>query len=407
LYITLSSNLCLPGGFVKNRRQSNVVARAAQTWSLEQLEPRRLMSAGAIVQDGILILTGTASDDQFYINKELGGVCVQQFTQVQGESYKYTQLTFDILNPMYGLRGLRVDGGDGNDSIRVSEDPASDQDRFDLPVTLIGGQGDDSLQGGSGDDVLIGGPGDNLLDGRGGNNVLDGPTSPLASARYDRSSKTLYVTGTRKDDVIELIDNRWESYDPYHIYVNGGGVWDPDLNGLKRVIIEGLGGNDIIHVDAGDVPVTIYGGAGDDSIFGGTRSDVLIGGSGHDMIFADMTKTHFPVYWEYNPAQDGYDPEQFVERTDGINRFNDGAGNDVLIGEGPDEYVPPAPPTPTPSPTPSPTPNDQDMQAAQQTAPVEASPAQDSVAAPPPVQFDATPFAVNALLVSDKELWDA
>lgn len=388
---------------MKNRRHLNAVSQAVQVWSLEELESRRLMSAGVIVQDGILILTGTSGNDQFYIDKELGGVCVQQYTQHQREDYKYTELTFDILNPLMGLRGVRVDGGDGNDSIRVSEDAVHDP--FDLSVTLIGGQGDDSLQGGSGDDVLIGGPGDNLLDGRGGNNFLDGPASPLASAWYDRSSKTLFVTGTRKDDVIEFTYNAWESYNPYHIRIDGGGFWEPDLNGLKRVVIGGLGGNDTIHVDAGHLPTTVYGGAGDDSIFGGNRSDVLIGGSGRDMIFADLTTTNLPNYWQYSNPIYGYDPEQFIERTDGVNRFNDGAGNDVLIGEGPDQYAPPAP-APSPAPVPAPDDQMQDTQPTNFVAPAGVSTGEDFVTAPLPAQR-VTPFATNPLLTSDDQLWDA
>jgi Ca2+-binding RTX toxin-like protein len=382
---------------------------ATPNWNLEPLEPRRLMSTGASIQDGILVVNGTASDDRIEMDRSVdGGVDgVWVYGYTNDPAFPYSCFLSQFF-PVARMRGIRLDAGDGNDQVLVHDDP--DHGSFTTPITMIGGAGDDSLQGGAGDDVLIGGPGDNLLDGRGGNNYLDGPVSPLASARFDRASKTLFVTGTRKDDLIELIYNRWESYEPYHIYMNGGGVWNPDLNGVKRVVIQGLGGNDTIHVDAGDLPVTIYGGAGDDSIFGGTRSDVLIGGSGRDMIFADMTKTPLPLYWEYSSAEYGYDPEQFIQRTDGINRFNDGAGNDVLIGEGPDEYVPPAPaPTPTPVPTPVPAPDDQsqqDTQATQQTTPVDASADQGFAAAPQPLQFG-TPFAVNALLVSDKELWDA
>ena len=41
------------------------------------------------------------------------------------------------------------------------------------PVTLAGGEGNDSLVGGDGDDDLSGGDGDDTLDGRGGNDSLD------------------------------------------------------------------------------------------------------------------------------------------------------------------------------------------------------------------------------------------
>jgi len=361
----------------------------------------------ASIENGILVISGTSGDDRINIDQELGGVCVEHFTLTEREGYKDAELTFEILNPIMGLRGVRVDGGDGNDSIVVSEGAA--HDRFALPVTLIGGEGDDSLQGGSGDDVLIGGPGDNLLDGRGGNNSLDGPASPLASTRYDRSSKTLFVTGTRKDDVIEFIYDGSTSYDQHRIFVNGEAFWSPDLVGIKRVVIEGLGGNDTIHVDAGDLPATVYGGAGDDSIFGGARADSLIGGSGRDMIFADMSTTHFPVYWQYLPPDYGCDPEQFIERTDGINRFNDGTGNDVLEGEGPDQYVPPAPvpaPAPPPAPAPAPLPSENTSSDASSSETADDA-ASVEVQGPAPKQaMVSSPFSINPVLATDKKLWD-
>jgi Ca2+-binding RTX toxin-like protein len=267
----------------------------------------------------------------------------------------------------------------------------------------VGGAGDDSLQGGAGDDVILGGAGNNLLDGRGGKNTLDGPASPLPWATLQNGLLT--ITGPKNDDVIELEYNGGSSRPDYSIRINGEYVPYLDTYGARRVVIEGLGGNDTIHIDEGNLPATVYGGAGDDSIYGGARSDVLIGGSGRDMIFADMSTTHFLHDWQYLP-QDQYpaDPEQFIQRTDGTNRYNDGLGNDVIEGEGPDAPVTPAPspaPGPTPVPTPSPLPdNHTDGHTRQDSAP-------DSVTIPALVPaLSPAPFSRNPLLISDRDLWD-
>jgi Ca2+-binding RTX toxin-like protein len=391
---------------VKNRRHLNVVSQAVQVWNLEQLESRRLMSAGTSVQDGILVVSGTPSDDRVEMDRSVDngvdGIWVYGYTNDPAWPYSCFIAKF---TPIAGLRGIQVNMGDGNDRVVVHD--YLQNGNFTTPMTLVGGEGDDSLQGGAGDDVLIGGLGDNLLDGRGGNNSLDGPTSPLASATL--ANGLLTVTGTRKNDVIEVRYEPWHSYSQYTLYINGEAA-DIELNGTHRMIIDAGDGNDVVHVDSTAFPCTVYGGAGDDSIFGGARSDVLVGGSGRDMLFADVTKTAFPYLWQFygEVYKDGhpywYDPELFVERTDGVNRFYDGAGNDLLIGDGPDHPTPPAAvsaPTPTPAPDPQPAAADRSVQPSPAT-PVAAV----DLPALPPLLASFTPFAVNQLLASDDTLWD-
>ena len=390
---------------MKNRERLKAVSQAAQVWNLEKLESRRLMS-GASVQDGILIITGTGSDDRIELERALDGRIVGEGIWVYG----YTNdpavpdgLFLADLFPVAGLRGIRIDTGAGNDRVVVHDDV--NDANFTTPMTLIGGEGDDSLQGGAGDDVLIGGPGDNLLDGQGGNNTLDGPRSPLASAHLVNGLLT--VTGTRKDDVIEIRYQPWHPYSQYELYINGED-FDIELRGTRRVMIEGGDGNDLIYLDSTHFSSTVYGGAGDDTIIGSANTDSLFGGSGRDLLVADTTNTDFPYLWQYygevwkNGAPYRYDPEQLVQRTDGGNRFYDGAGNDILDGDGPDRWIAPAPaPAPAPVPAPTPLPD-----SGNSTAPALEPSATASLPIPSPVQVF-TPFAINPLLVSDDQLWDA
>jgi Ca2+-binding RTX toxin-like protein len=65
------------------------------------------------------------------------------------------------------IAGFEVNSGGGEDEVSVAK-PIS------IPVTMRGGQGDDTLIGGSGPDKLIGGLGDDTLVGGNGDDLLYG-----------------------------------------------------------------------------------------------------------------------------------------------------------------------------------------------------------------------------------------
>jgi Ca2+-binding RTX toxin-like protein len=65
------------------------------------------------------------------------------------------------------VAGFEVNAGNGDDSVRVTREVL-------VPVTLLGGAGDDVLVGGGGPDKLIGGPGDDRLVGRAGDDLIYG-----------------------------------------------------------------------------------------------------------------------------------------------------------------------------------------------------------------------------------------
>jgi Ca2+-binding RTX toxin-like protein len=65
------------------------------------------------------------------------------------------------------VAGFEVNGGQGDDLVSVSS-------AIELPVTMRGGPGNDTLVGGSGPDKLIGGEGNDKIAGRGGGDLLYG-----------------------------------------------------------------------------------------------------------------------------------------------------------------------------------------------------------------------------------------
>jgi Ca2+-binding RTX toxin-like protein len=65
------------------------------------------------------------------------------------------------------VAGFEVNAGEGDDTVSVAS-------TIEVPVTMRGGSGRDSLVGGSGPDKLIGGEGNDKLAGRGGDDLIFG-----------------------------------------------------------------------------------------------------------------------------------------------------------------------------------------------------------------------------------------
>src|SRR4051794_27916199 len=65
----------------------------------------------------------------------------------------------------YGVTGVVVDLGDGDDTLTVTGSA--------LPVTVLDGPGNDIVTGGAGDDTLVAGTGADVLAGGAGNDTVD------------------------------------------------------------------------------------------------------------------------------------------------------------------------------------------------------------------------------------------
>ena len=132
---------------------------------LENLEGRTLFAAAPPVVTAVLdaatstvVVTGTRKADNITLGMNAGqlevssgGVLVSGF-------------------PVGGLLGVSVSALNGHDTVLVDA-------AVTLPVTLLGGNGRDSLTGGSGADTLDGGNGKDLLVGGAGDDHLFGGRS--------------------------------------------------------------------------------------------------------------------------------------------------------------------------------------------------------------------------------------
>ena len=177
-------------------------------------------------------------------------------------------------------------GGGGNDSIDggTGNDTISGGDGDD---TLVGGEGNDSIRGGRGADLLDGGTGnDRLLPGLStgeGDTVLGGDGTDLVDYG-ETAANQIIIAG---DDITDV---EWAYGGSGNYRIEGfvrirAGAGNDTLVGAsgQASALFGGEGNDRLST-AGDVGGYLDGGAGDDTLVGSTGNDTLVGGEGTDAL---------------------------------------------------------------------------------------------------------------------------
>jgi Ca2+-binding RTX toxin-like protein len=227
---------------------------------------------------------------------------------------------------------VRVEAGDGDDwvfvsedlpaNLRVSADGGPGNDRMSGPirgvaVTFTGGEGNDELNGGYQDDVLDGGPGNDVLDGKKGDDqVLGGEGDDVlrgddlfvgsdlidGGPGYDTINRdwiqtdrspglTISLDGLANDGHPNERDNvvnveRIDVTQPATLIAGGTPVH-------LRIINTDSGSSKLVGSDGADTLVSydyadeIDGKGGDDTIEGGNGDDRIVGGPGRDTINAE------------------------------------------------------------------------------------------------------------------------
>ncbi|HSB69073.1 MAG TPA: ELWxxDGT repeat protein [Candidatus Methylomirabilis sp.] len=293
------------------------------------------------------VITGTAGDDAITL-AQAGGVLTITVnsgtpTTIPVSGLAHIQVFGLAGNDTITLSGLTlpamVDAGGGNDSVDGSTVGAG------VPLTLLGGVGHDTLRGGGGPDLLAGGSGnDRLFGGEGddlflvrsgeGRDLLDGGpgTDALfgigmvgasrmtidAAGTHIRVIQTTPVSGGLDLTGIEQLRFTARGA-PDSILV--GDLSDTDL---VAVAIDAGSGDDLVNVSAlgAPVPLTLHGGAGNDTLLGGPGSDILLGGAGADTL-------------DGNSGNDrllgGAGDDILVARSrEGQDRLEGGSGSDVV-----------------------------------------------------------------------------
>ena len=308
----------------------------------ESLEERRMM---AVLAGTDLQITGTAGNDTIRVSQqdaatirvEQNGV-VTFFNDTNVSTIHVNALAGNDRVEMISTTALPLTervtlvGGDGNDS-------------------LTGGAGDDSLDGGNGDDVLSGGAGNDLLGGGAGNNSLFGGDgndvlkaglgndlydggAGLDLADYSDRTKNVSITlddvandgqlilasvtlGTTSTRAIFELDNVKSNVEN----VTTGSGDDSIIAGTASVdnVFNGGAGSDKLRGRNGNDK--LLGGDGNDILVGAGQNDSLFGNAGNDILDAGAG----------NDELSGNDGDDVLSGGVGVDRFFGGAGNDVLF----------------------------------------------------------------------------
>ncbi len=226
----------------KKRSHKNLSeSRKNRKLLMEGLESRAMMAADLTatlnLADQVLRIEGTIRNDSIIVRNQTGQVSVSSIKINVNDNGVITPST-NVSRNLISRVEIRALSGD--DAVTMSEVGMTAGQG--LPVTVWGGNGNDTIRGGSRNDRLMGENGDDRIYGNAGSDQLFG-----AFANND----------------VETIGGNDQLY---------GGAGNDSLRGGQ--------GNDLL--DGGGNNDTLIGGVGDDSLLGGVGDDKLTGNAGVD-----------------------------------------------------------------------------------------------------------------------------
>ena len=280
----------------RRRRTITLVGLAAAllvAWLAYGVEQAKAAYTAA-VEAGTLKIAGDGSGDTLALRFQAGSTTLLE-VDVGGDGpaeFSFDRSTFTA---------IEIDGGGGDDVIFTQGGGFAD-----VPITMSGGSGDDTLIGGLGNQVLIGGRGNDIVSGGDGDDTaLLGAGDDVFSWNPGDDSDT--VEGEGGDDRLDFNG----SGAPESIDVSAAGSRVQftrnvasvvmDLAGIERVGFDAAGGADTITVDAltgpdvetAAIDLSAVGGGGDAQVdtviargtsgadeveFGNSEGAITIGG---------------------------------------------------------------------------------------------------------------------------------
>lgn len=157
-----------------------------EAFAVERLEGRALLTA--TIARGILAVRGTAGNDAIEVRRSADDANIVQVIE-NGDVIFSREVS--------AVRQIRIDGGDGNDEITVSQEGGA----LVMPVVIRGGRGNDLLQGGGGLNRIDGGAGRDAFQPAGGTDRVS------SVSRVDRLSR-LGSAGAFRDYLTNAARNR-------------------------------------------------------------------------------------------------------------------------------------------------------------------------------------------------------
>jgi RTX calcium-binding nonapeptide repeat (4 copies) len=239
------------------------------------------------LQSGELAIQGTNANDRLALRLQAGNPAVLQVDVGDDGSA-------DFSFARAGIARISVDGGNGDDVVRIDEGNGVFTDT--IATTIDGGNGEDSLsggsgavtlQGGNGDDILAGGSGAETLEGGNGNDSIDGNGGNDVGLLGNGDDTFVWDPGDGSD-VVEgqngidtMLFNGANGAEQVDLSANGErlrffrtqGTITMDTDGVETVDFNALGGADLVTVndlsgtDVSNVNVDLAG------VLGGATGD--------------------------------------------------------------------------------------------------------------------------------------
>lgn len=211
----------------------------------------------------------------------------------------------------------RLDGGAGNNWLDASS--------FSGSVTLMGGEGDDTLADASGSDHLAGGNGDDVY------RLVASGTDQLVEA-MDGGSDWLDYSLAGGGVGVELNRTTPQTVRPNHRLTLSVDIEQFRGSPFADVVtllsagaeqvwqLDGGAGDDSLNASSATAEVTLLGGDGNDTLIGGAAADVLDGGTGNDLLTGGLGSD---TLWG------GVGDDSFEDAVVG-NLFEGGDGDDAI-----------------------------------------------------------------------------
>jgi Ca2+-binding RTX toxin-like protein len=242
------------------------------------------------------------------------------------------------------VAGIVVNGNGGNDLLDLNSDPkffggVNYQPINDIPTTITGGAGNDSISGSDGNDTIRGAEGDDqifgndrddVIDGGGGTDRIFGDDNGVVKSGNDS------IVGGAQSDILHGgpgTDTILAGAGDDKVYGDNGNDWlygEEDNDTLSGGT--GLGGGDgadHIFGDADVVGGVGSGGSGNDWLFGERSSDTLDGGPGDDRLTGGGENDTL-IGSTGNDTLLGGDGGDSLLGGSGADSLNGGTGNDTL-----------------------------------------------------------------------------
>jgi hypothetical protein len=196
------------------------------------------------LKDGVLSIEGAKRSDRITLRLQAGDSGVLQLDVGDDGSSDFDFAREEVAR-------IELDAGDGDDLVRIDE---ANGVFSEIPMTIGGGAGADSLLGGSGAELLLGGDGDDSIDGNRGNDVAFTGAGDDAFV-WDPGDGSDVVEG--QDGADTMLFNGAGGGEQVDLSASGNrlrffrtqGTITMDTRSVERVDFNALGGSDLVTVN--------------------------------------------------------------------------------------------------------------------------------------------------------------